>query len=1540
MGHFAPNFWTLVTWHFFARAGILFVRQLMARFFRQSICLVLSITLGSAPAVPAANSQGPEHYASARSLRSNFAAPFLFADQALTIALKFAPLRSFLPGDSKLKHQVGASWVTTMPSDPQLGPTLPFNPAELVSHHDPDFSDGFMMLDPAASITDSAMADKDSWRWQTDIRGQADTELGRRFREWILSLNEPDTPYDGSHAFREIIHGIQNAYRTPEFNMAPLILVSRDPTLEKSRLAMVEIFQEARPRPIIVLNSRWVREELEIQKDADPALRRVSTWRLGLCLNHASFHIWLKKRSEIDIVVTETKTLDSFLLGPEGVVMDEAHRQRPISSIQFEHLYGPEGAYRRACRIPLDASVRAYDLKFVRHLDRDEGEAQREALLRELIRTMPPESRVPTGPIPSLPAPLSLYAENALKKSYIPRPHGILKRLIRVEPVIELNPGVNWEPDETKTLVEFAHAHVLAAFEAWRYHAAKFPLSQFATKMATDVFTRWLNTQYVTLTAQAGTDARHGIAQVKGRYGLMAVLGDTAGASLFAGVPISVRERLQRSFYLACASIGSYAMTEAYRRRKREMPTLRLPDHLLVLSVTGPKGSGVSAALPPETWVSENLRRTAAATGKPVASLHVGGLVIRQRHLQMINDTLKELGISLRQIPEDLEPYFRGRPDGNAELTDIVSLRKHVKERMGGRVVLSNDQGGSLGLISDSFLMARFAHIPFLGQPAQADIEYGAGRAVEVIVGARAAYHAIDFSGVVVSGLATEEGNPKILQAIDPRARDLRNGVTLKESLVDEIALAREAGLPLEEYVPGWRPRLQWLALRLKRAQVRQRVPTLFDLDALTGGPCNLVIATTPLGEPDTHASYYVPGFSEIEVRNGGREIRSKVLVVEPAGRVRLIPLVYDTGLTDLETKLALAKNPTAQARIHLDVGRLYGDLRLYDQAFDCFARAEELIRHDAQRRQREGLAAYFTGLQNLLGETPNREEALANFSNAESKDYRYGALMEGTLTKLEKSLPRLVMGNELDMFMDYLAHGVGPTTFDDIVRRIADGYREEWPTVRRMLSNMILANACRARPETMIRLLQAALSNPRYGDSVSEMLFDFISIQDMDSAVVRIIRHALRGRRRLLGDRVGVGVRVGGDAVYLELVDAGGSTNDPANSRRLSRQEIPLDPSADPNELTDLLAGKTVEWLHDRGIDPGDVRRLGVSFDGFVAKKTGAVTGMNFGVRFDAYPLAQKLEMAFKRLDLGLGAIKVETLSTGKASAMGEFRDGRGWLQRGNGIFLNWGLRSFSAYRLRDGKLSTDFPQVIEHQFFRHPGRYNDEGHEIHEYYFTTMEELQKRGLARGQVFLDNPLVSHDSPSSRLNGVWLAIRMFDFLIIQFMKELKGVLSLEEFQNMMDINKHKVPMAEWGEKVSQEAVRKLLEVKNCKGFFEIQVKTYKDLILEELGAFLYALHVQFPNEKIVLGGGLTDAWKWDFLETPNTNQLIEALFPTRKTDWAQSYLKDRILKKLTSPSPIKPILLSLIGDEHLWASAFAPQKTNGDEDDPRIRRAG
>src|SRR5439155_1133121 len=125
---------------------------------------------------------------------------------------------------------------------------------------------------------------------------------------------------------------------------------------------------------------------------------------------------------------------------------------------------------------------------------------------------------------------------------------------------------------------------------------------------------------------------------------------------MYAGIPLEVHRRLE-GLYVECVNVISLAIGPLYQHHGELLPSLRIPDHLLMLAVTGPKNSGVDVNFPTDRWVEENMRCAAEFYHIPIDQLRVGPILLRDRQQLILNQTLKVLRIRIDQIPSNIRPF-------------------------------------------------------------------------------------------------------------------------------------------------------------------------------------------------------------------------------------------------------------------------------------------------------------------------------------------------------------------------------------------------------------------------------------------------------------------------------------------------------------------------------------------------------------------------------------------------------------------------------------------------------------------------------------------------------------------------------------------------------------------------------------------------------------------------------------------------------------------------------------------------------------------
>ncbi len=586
-----------------------------------------------------------------------------------------------------------------------------------------------------------------------------------------------------------------------------------------------------------------------------------------------------------------------------------------------------------------------------------------------------------------------------ITESYAPGVHEILGRVVEVgEPVVlqegsALDPAARQVVDET--LASAIHANTLAAFDAWRYSAVASPVGKFGDKVGTRAFVRWLNAMGLVSGTQAAEGARDNAATTAGLYGIEALLSQDARQPdlLFANDPVEVTERLQKENYLGSVTIISYAIRKLYAAFGAEFPNLNLPDKVYMLGVMGPKGSGVDISYS----VGENMVLAALSKNRDIRQLRVTGVLARERHMDIMNEIFKVLGVKLSDIDENLRKYFV-ETDGSIRFADrsqVTAFSKHVKSNMGGQALFHNAVGGSIKMVTDGDLMPVMEILK-----GSADMAIGAGGVAEAMIKTRMGYEYIDFSGRVISNAKTKEGLADAVQALDTNARYLTD---------EEIGLARGAGLEIASDEKG------------------SFVAQQFNLDSLTGGPFSLSVIASPLGNQNTGMNNYVPELRSVEILDGGNRIRMEVLVVEPLGRAYVIPVTYETGLSDLLSVAEDERLPVgARAESYLYAARVYGDLKLYDQAESIFSELRTIAanQNDSELRQSvNAMNAFYEGMKELLvNPQSDKEVAKSHFENAKALGHAQAQYM---LEVIESGEPKTQAPGISD-FVDAAAKATG----------------------------------------------------------------------------------------------------------------------------------------------------------------------------------------------------------------------------------------------------------------------------------------------------------------------------------------------------------------------------------------------------------------------------------------------------------------------------------------------------------------------------------
>ena len=314
--------------------------------------------------------------------------------------------------------------------------------------------------------------------------------------------------------------------------------------------------------------------------------------------------------------------------------------------------------------------------------------------------------------------------------------HPLLRRLKSVGPFQELNGHVGYTPTaEEEELVdeviaEFGPGHALAAMDGRRYAAIGHPVGKFSDAVATNVLTSWYNFLLKILGTQAAEGVRDSANTVNGTYGMLRLFYRQAKMMIaYANDPIEVTQRLQQLFYMACYCIASYASEAIYKLHGEEMPTLRLPDHVYMMGVTGPQTSNVKINLdvPRDQWVAENMRRAGSVRNRQPNEVRITGVLIRERHLELMNDAFKVLGLRSRHIEDvELRGFFEENADNVIQfksMADLAQFKETVKKHHRGIVSFTNEAKGSIKMVTDGDLMANTEIVDGV-----ADLSFWSGR--------------------------------------------------------------------------------------------------------------------------------------------------------------------------------------------------------------------------------------------------------------------------------------------------------------------------------------------------------------------------------------------------------------------------------------------------------------------------------------------------------------------------------------------------------------------------------------------------------------------------------------------------------------------------------------------------------------------------------------------------------------------------------------------------------------------------------------------
>ncbi|MBD3263782.1 MAG: hypothetical protein GF375_01615, partial [Candidatus Omnitrophica bacterium] len=666
--------------------------------------------------------------------------------------------------------------------------------------------------------------------------------------------------------------------------------------------------------------------------------------------------------------------------------------------------------------------------------------------------------------------------ESAIYSTFPRGADHILAQVEEVEPTEVIVEGDRGRDIVIHYLAYLIHGHGLAAFNAWRHSALASKVGKFGDKVATQALEYWYNLLPFGLRTEAAEGARDEAATVEGSYGLTRLVSEKSDIEIsYANDPVEVTERLQRHFYLSCVSIASYALHELCDLFDVNIPGLSLPDRVYMFGIMGPKGSNVEIDLPRGRFVGENMRRVAKVRNSSVSELRVTGVLLRERHLGIINDALRYLGIDEDAVPEDLRQYVRTREDDSVYFTNRFSLaeaKSYVKSRLGGRLVLRNSEGGWIKLVTDGDLMPVMEIIR-----GTADISFGAGGVAESMIKVRMGYHYIDFQGRAVSYLGTMDGKPDAVQVTDSSARYLQIGEK-KGKPIDEIALCREVGLePLisdaGEYI----------------------IDILFDKDTISGGPYNISIVTCPLGGPQGKNDY-VPELDEVQVADSGQAILVSYLVVYPSGRIEVIRVRYATPLADYQQYLE--NSDTLQERVAWStlIARIYGNLKMYEEAerylFKALEKAE-IMDGPEVKRHIESIQAYYRGMKEILAtRLPDITEAEILFTQAREKGFKLGQVM---LEVIEYGQPQTSTSPLLDALDNVIksANSERKEAEEKFFTTLQTADKNDIHLIRLLLIRLA------AMPQDVIssqkikdfihRVINYALANPAFNEEVGLMI-------------------------------------------------------------------------------------------------------------------------------------------------------------------------------------------------------------------------------------------------------------------------------------------------------------------------------------------------------------------------------------------------------------------------------------------------------------------
>ncbi|MBI3012806.1 MAG: fructose-bisphosphate aldolase, partial [Elusimicrobia bacterium] len=697
---------------------------------------------------------------------------------------------------------------------------------------------------------------------------------------------------------------------------------------------------------------------------------------------------------------------------------------------------------------------------------------------------------------------------------------------VPVPGVKEVKLSAEMEESVAKHLVQhiadLTIAHALAAFNAWRYAAKNSKVGKFGDKVATIELNDAYNLLPYVLEVQTAEGARDEADTVEGSYGLALLARNVPAKLRMANDPVEVTERLQRENYMANISIGAYAMLDVYRDLGMTPPSLILPDLVYMFGVVGPKGSGVTMDMPAENFVRDNMVRVARARKKQPHQVRVTGVLLRERHMSILNSAFSVLGMKanvLASFPEEIRILFSERTEDGVlyfpNKKNVTAFKDFIKKKNGGQVTFKNSDGGSIRMVTDGDLMPVMDIVR-----NRADISFGAGGTAESMSKSRMGYQGIDFQGVIISNAATKDGNPDALQVTDPNARYI--------TVQKEIDAVKSAGLAFER---GRAPGSNATAIR---------VPTIFTKDALTGGPANLTVVASVLGNKegsleDVGRNDYVTELEEIKILDQGRRVHISLMVVEPSGKTYVVTITFKTRLGEYLDGLSQTKDQHESVSLHLKAGRLYGDLKMYEEADRHFKWAAEKAymlgtEASASHKLASGLALYYKGMKEVLdSQEPNLDTAQKSFQRAAENGYSKGLMMLEVLDpKIGQPVETAESYVTLSKLLGKVLKSQGEERQNHVNRLliwIANGAASEtdWDDLRVLLIRLaglpdeVLSDA--EAGAIIQKILAASLKNPKFGLVSHSLLRRFADTKFDSPPFVAMVVHVFNERSTRLAN-------------------------------------------------------------------------------------------------------------------------------------------------------------------------------------------------------------------------------------------------------------------------------------------------------------------------------------------------------------------------------------------------------------------------------------